>query len=120
MSTKKVLVIDDESFIRDLVSDFLDLKNIQCDEAENAKRALEKFSKNRYSLVLLDVNLGKSSAAEVIIELKKIRTDVPILLLTGDPNYSPDYSGQIGADGIIYKPFQVDPFIENVMKFLEI
>ena len=116
---KKVLVIDDEEFIRDLVRDFLELKNIQCDEAENASRALDKFSQNHYDLVLLDVNLGKSSAAEVIVELRKVRADAPILLLTGDPNYSPDYSAQIGPDGIIYKPFQVDPFIENVTKFLE-
>jgi len=120
MSTKKVLVIDDEEFIRDLVRDFLELKSIQCDDAANANRALDKFSKNHYDLVLLDVNLGNSSAAEVITELRKIRADIPVLLLTGDPNYSPDYSSQIGANGIIYKPFQVDTFIENVTKFLEI
>lgn len=119
MSTKKVLVIDDEEFIRDLVRDFLELKDIRCDDAADATRALNKFAENHYDLVLLDVNLGKSSAPEVIVELRKIRAHVPILLLTGDPNCSPDYSGQIGAAGIIYKPFQVDDFIDSVTKFLE-
>jgi DNA-binding NtrC family response regulator len=119
MSTKKVLVIDDEDFIRELVRDFLDLKDIRCDDAENAEIAVGKFSKNTYDLVLLDVNLGKDSAEEIITELKKVRNDIPIVLLTGDLGYDNEYSVKIGANGVIFKPFQVDDFITSISKLLE-
>lgn len=119
MNNKKVLVIDDEDFIRELVRDFLDLKDIHCDAAENANTALKLYSETDYDLVLLDVNLGSSRAVEVLAELKKVRTNIPIVLLTGDPHYNEDYSDKIGADGVIFKPFQVDNFIKNIEKFLE-
>jgi len=119
MNNKKVLVIDDEDFIRELVKDFLDLKDIHCDAAANANTALKLYSETDYDLVLLDVNLGNSSAVEVLAELKKIRTNTPILLLTGDPQCNDVFSEKIGADGVILKPFQVDSFIKNIEKILE-
>lgn len=119
MNNKKVLVIDDEDFIRELVRDFLDLKDIHCDAAENANRALKLFSENDYGLVLLDVNLGNTNAVEVLAELKKIRPNTPIVLLTGDPQYDDRYSDRIGANGVIFKPFQVDNFIKNIEEILE-
>ncbi len=118
MSTKKVLVIDDEDFIRELVRDFLELEHIQCDDAANAKTAAEMFSEGNYNLVLLDVNLGKSRVEDVIPQLKGIKPDVPIVLLTGDPQYDEAFSKEIGADGIILKPFQVDSFITHIGKFI--
>lgn len=119
MNNKKVLVIDDEDFIRELVKDFLDLKDIHCDAAENASRAVELYAETDYDLVLLDVNLGNSSAVEVLAELKKIRDNSPVVLLTGDPQYNADFSERIGADGVIFKPFQVDNFIKNIEDILE-
>ncbi|MFC2155260.1 response regulator [Acidobacteriota bacterium] len=119
MSNKKVLVIDDEDFIRELVKDFLDLKDIHCDAAEDANIALKLYSETDYDLVLLDVNLGNSTAVEVLAKLKKVRTDTPILLLTGDPRYNEGFSDKIGANGVIFKPFQVDNFIKNIEEILE-
>jgi two-component system response regulator ResD len=119
MNNKKVLVIDDEDFIRELVMDFLELKDIHCDAAENATSALKLYSETDYDLVLLDVNLGNTNAVEVLAELKKIRTNIPVVLLTGDPHYDEEYSGRIGADGVIFKPFQIDDFIKNIRKILE-
>lgn len=119
MNNKKVLVIDDEDFIRDLVRDFLDLKNIECDDASNAIQALELYSANYYDLVLLDVNLGKHKADEVVAQLRSVKDGTPIVLLTGDQQYNIEFAEQIGADGVLFKPFQVDNFINNIKKFLE-
>lgn len=120
MNKRKILVIDDEEFIRDLVRDFLELKDISCDGTENPNLAEDLYAENKYDLVLLDVNLGKSNAENIIGRLKKISVDTPILLLTGDTQFNDEYAKKIGAEGIIFKPFQVDYFIDNIAKILEI
>ncbi len=119
MNKRKVLVIDDEEFIRDLVRDFLELKDISCDSAENDKLAFDLYADNKYDLVLLDVNLGKISAENIIGRLKKISINTPILLLTGDTQYNSEYAKKLGAEGVIFKPFQVDYFLTNIEKILE-
>jgi len=118
MNNKKVLVIDDEDFIRDLVGEFLDIEGIPCDGAEDAASAVRLLSQNHYDLILLDRNLGKTTSDEVITVIRNIDTQVPVLMLTGDPQYNPEVFKKIGGNGVIYKPFQVDEFMKQVSIFL--
>ena len=117
---KKVLVIDDEDFIRDLVKEFLGLSNVQCEEADSSETALELVSQHDFHLILLDRNLGNFKAEDFITRIKEVNNDIPVVILTGDPRCDTKYLNRIGADGIIFKPFQVAEFTESVSKFLEI
>ena len=119
MTEKKVLVIDDEDFIRDLVKDFLELDGIQCEGADNPDIAIELVSKMDFNLILLDRNLGKIKAEDFIAKIKEIRRHIPILILTGDQHCDNNYIKGIGADGLIYKPFQVSEFMECIRHYLE-
>lgn len=119
MSEKKVLVIDDEDFIRELVKDFLEMEGIPCDSAENPEDGVKLVSQNTYHLILLDRNIGKYQAEDIIVLLREINTEVPIVLLTGDADCDDAYMEKIGAVGIIYKPFQVMDFITKIREFLE-
>ena len=120
MSKKKILIIDDEDFIRELVKDFLEMEDIQTDEAETSEQGLELITRNSYNLILLDRNLGKGKAEEVIEQFHKIDRDIPIIILTGDMDCNENYLKQINADGVILKPFQVTEFMEKINEFLEI
>jgi len=120
MSEKKVLVIDDEDFIRDLVKEFLELSEVQCEETGSSEVALKLVSEEDFHLILLDRNLGDYKAEDFITRIKAVRNDIPIVILTGDPRCDKKYLKRIGADGIIFKPFQVAEFTESVSKFLEI
>lgn len=117
---KKVLVIDDEDFIRELIKDFLDLAEIQCQGAENAEQGLKWIAEETFDLILLDRNLGKFKAEDLIAQIKHHQKNVPIVILTGDQQSSRDYLEKTGANGIIFKPFQVNDFMENIKEFLEI
>lgn len=119
MSEKKVLVIDDEDFIRELVKDFLELDEVECLGAETREAALELVSNHKFDLVLVDRNLGNIKAEEFITEIRDIQPEVPIVILTGDPNCGDKYLKDTGASGIIFKPFQVTEFMGCVNKFLE-
>jgi DNA-binding response OmpR family regulator len=119
MNEKKVLVIDDEDFIRELVGDFLELDNVQCKGAENPGTALKLVAEENFDLILLDRNLGKIKAEDFIAKIRDIRDKIPILILTGDQGCDDAYLEKIGADGIIFKPFQVSDFMRSVKKYLE-
>jgi two-component system OmpR family response regulator len=120
MKLKRVLVVDDEIFIRDLVKDFLEMEDIACDEAENSGDALKLIARNRYSLILLDWHLEMQKPADIVKEIKKKNHGVPIIMLTGDYQCSGDQLNEMGIEGVIYKPFKVDDFMDKINKFLEI
>lgn len=120
MSEKKVLVIDDEDFIRELVKDFLELEEVHCSGAEDADAALEIMKHNTFDLILLDRNLGRIKAEDFLPTIKEMQQDVPVLILTGDQQCDTDFMRQIGAEGLLYKPFQVMDFMKCVGKFLEL
>jgi DNA-binding response OmpR family regulator len=117
---QKVLVIDDEDFIRELIKDFLELEEVQCIGAENADQGLKLIAEEHFDLILLDRNLGKMKAEDLIAQIRNQQENVPIVILTGDQQCRGDYLKKIGANGIIFKPFQVNDFMENIKEFLEI
>lgn len=117
---KKVLIVDDETFIRELIRDFLELKNISSDMAKNSKSALKLLNENKYDLLLLDKNLEDSQGESLIQEMNKMNTKIPIVLLTGDLSLSDDYIKKIGVKDVIFKPFQIEEFFEKIEKYLVI
>jgi DNA-binding response OmpR family regulator len=120
MNEKKVLVIDDEDFIRELVKDFLELDGVRCVGAETSADALEQVSKQAFDLILLDRNLGEVKAEDLIVQIKEIQEDVPILILTGDQHCDMGPLEDVGVEGVIFKPFQVSDFMKNVKKYLDV
>lgn len=120
MNEKRVLVIDDEDFIRELVKEFLEMESVLCDGAEEPQRAMDLIRQNTYDLILLDRNLGQNKAEDIIQQIHKINAAIPIVILTGDA-YSKDKRPlEDNAVGIIYKPFTISKFMTEITKFLEI
>jgi len=119
MNNKNVLVIDDEDFIRELIKDFLELDGVDCAGAETAEQGIELLKEKDFDLILLDRNLGKTKAEDLIARIRSDRRHIPIVILTGDQQCGSDYLEETGADGIIFKPFQVSDFMESITKFLE-
>lgn len=118
MSTKKILIIDDEESIRNMVKEFLAMEHLQCDGAETSEQGLELISRHRYDLILLDRNLGITKAENIITKIHKINPDIPIVILTGDSRCSENFLEQIGANGIVFKPFMFTDFIDRISGYL--
>ena len=119
MNKKNVLVIDDEDFIRELIKDFLELDGVYCAGAETAEQGMELMNQTDFDLILLDRNLGKTKAEDLIARIRNKNQNTPVVILTGDQQCGEDYLQEIGADGIIFKPFQVNDFMQSISKFLE-
>lgn len=119
MSTKKILIIDDEESIRNMVKEFLAMEHIQCDGAETSEQGLTLISKNRYDLILLDRNLGVIKAENITTKIHNIDPNVPIVILTGDSRCTENFLKEIGVDGIIFKPFLYADLIDCISSYLE-
>ena len=100
----KILIVEDETPINDLIKFNLELSGYQCDQVFDGEEALCKTFSNNYDLVILDVMLPKLSGFEVIKELHGI----PVIFLTAKTGIQDRLKGlQLGADDYIVKPFEI-------------
>ena len=106
MDNIKVLMVDDESRMRKLVSDFLTRKGYIVIEAGDGEEALDRFYADKdISLVILDVMMPKMNGWDVCREIRK-NSKVPIIMLTDKSDESSELNGfECGADEYIAKPF---------------
>lgn len=106
MESLKVLMVDDESRMRKLVSDFLTRKGYQVIEAGDGEEAIDKFYEDKnISLVILDVMMPKMNGWDTCRQIRK-NSNVPIIMLTAKSDEASELNGfDCGADEYISKPF---------------
>ena len=115
----KILVVDDDSAIRNLIFRFLTQKNYQVEAAQDGKTALETFDQFIPDLVILDVNLPDALGYNLCEEMQR-RTDVFILLLTSRADAADKQQGFLkGADDYITKPFDLQELEYRVKAILK-
>jgi DNA-binding response OmpR family regulator len=117
--SKKILVVEDEEKIMEVVKSFLESKGFLVISARDGKKAIEIFEKENFSMVLLDLMLPLLSGEEVCKFIRK-KSRVPIIMLTAKSDESDMLQGLgIGADDYITKPFSLKTLyarIEAVMR----
>ena len=105
MDNIKVLMVDDESRMRKLVSDFLTRKGYIVIEAGDGEEALDRFYADKDISLILDVMMPKMNGWDVCREIRK-NSKVPIIMLTAKSDESSELNGfECGADEYIAKPF---------------
>jgi DNA-binding response OmpR family regulator len=116
---KKILIVDDQPQIRELVAITLQLSNYQILLAENGQQAIEIAQTEHPDVILLDVMLYGSDldGLEVCRRLKKNPTteDIPIVLLTAHGQMSDIEAGKAaGADDYFIKPFSPTALMKKI------
>ncbi len=116
---RKILVVDDEPKISEVVCSYLEQRGFACVRAENGRRALELFDTERPSLVILDLMLPDVSGEEVCRQLRA-RSRIPVIMLTAKIEDADAVRGlQLGADDYVTKPFslrQLTARVEAVLR----
>lgn len=107
MASAKILVVDDDPAIRNLIVRFLSQKTYQVQAAADGKSALELFNKFNPDLVILDVNLPDALGYNLCEQMQS-RTSVFILMLTSRTDVEDKKEGFLkGADDYLTKPFDL-------------
>jgi len=115
---KRILVVDDEQKIVDVVKSYLEHSGYEVYEAFNGKQALEMFEKISPLLVVLDLMLPDVSGEEICKIIRK-QSRVPIIMLTAKVEEEDILKGlDIGADDYITKPFSPKQLVARVTAVL--
>lgn len=102
---RKILIVDDEERIRELIKMNLELAGYECSEAEDGEVAIEKMKEVKPDLALLDIMLPKKNGYEIAEDF--IKADIPIIFLTAKDSVVDKVKGlKLGADDYIVKPFE--------------
>lgn len=108
MTGRKILIVDDESAIRDMLRVALEMAEYQCLEASNAQEAHALIVDEKPDLILLDWMMPGTSGIELARRLKRdeVTADTPIIMLTAKGEEDNKIQGlEVGADDYITKPF---------------
>lgn len=119
--TSSILIVDDESSIRDMLRMALESNGFNVDEASNAKLAQEKINQNAPDLLLLDWMMPGTSGVELVRRLRKEDStrQLPIIMLTAkDGDEHSIQALDTGADDFITKPFSPKALIARVKAML--
>lgn len=115
----KILIIEDEAAISELLTLHLKDLNKEVDTAFDGQQGLEKALENKYDLIVLDLMLPKLDGMEVCKSLRKKEVNTPVLMLTAKSEEFDKVLGlEIGADDYMTKPFSVREFTARVKALL--
>lgn len=110
----KILLVDDEWNMRNLIKIHLSNTNVDIDEAKNGQEALEMVDKTSYKLIILDIMLPDINGWEVCETVRKTK-NIPILMLTARSDIKDRVHGlNIGADDYLTKPFAPEELVARV------
>lgn len=118
---KKILVIDDDVQLVDMIQMRLEAKGYEVVTAYDGRKALEKVRNQMPDLVILDLILPKLPGEEVCREIRKDEktANLPIIMLTGKSSDVDRVVGKvIGASCYMPKPFEADELLEKVNELL--
>lgn len=110
----KILIVDDEVLIRDVVKEYLLLENFEVAEASDGLEAIEKVKNEDYNLIVMDVMMPKLDGFQTTKEIKKIK-DIPILMLSARGEEFDKLIGfDLGIDDYVTKPFSPKELVARV------
>jgi excisionase family DNA binding protein len=118
-SRPRILVVDDEASIRDLLSKTLALADYDVDLAPDGRTALDRLRIAPYDLLITDLKMPGVDGLTVIREGRRLRPDIPVVIITG---YSSEASAieavNLGVSGYLTKPFRVPRVLAAAAKAL--
>jgi putative two-component system response regulator len=118
--SERILIVDDEVTIRKLLRQKLSREGYQCEEADNAKQALDKLRSNLTELVILDIRMPGKSGIELLPEIRANYPDTAVVMATAvaETNIAIQCMKQ-GAYDYISKPFILDEVALCIERALE-
>jgi len=112
---KQILLVEDDPNFGSILKDYLMLNDFDVTLAKNGIEGYEKFSKNDYSLVILDVMMPHKDGFTLAKEIREKNESVPLFFLTAKTLKEDVLKGfKIGADDYLTKPFDSDVLLAKI------
>lgn len=115
----KVLVVDDEVLIREVLKEYLLLEKYQVYEANDGQEAIDIVLKNDIDFIIMDIMMPKMDGYQAVKEIKKIK-NVPVLFLTARTEEFDKLLGfELGIDDYVTKPFSPKEVIARIKAIMK-
>lgn len=114
MKRMKVLIVDDEALIRDVIKEYLKLENINYLEASDGYEAIDLVKNNDFDVVVMDIMMPKMDGYTAVKEIRKF-SNVPFIMLSArSEEYDKLTCFDIGVDDYVTKPFSPRELIARI------
>lgn len=111
----RILVVDDEEHIRDILTETLSSYGCRVDVAENGKVGLETLALHSYDLMLMDIRMPSYSGLDLLARIKNQISEMPVFVITGlASSEEMDKALELGATKCIRKPFHIKSLIQDI------
>ena len=118
MSTKRILIVDDNPNMSTLLSDILEIFDFEGFHAENGRDALDRLRQSKYDMVFTDLRMPQMDGYDLLDAIKSEHPSMPVVVVTG---YAVGDTRELEvarkADGFLHKPFKVNE-IESILSNL--
>ena len=117
----KVLIVDDEQWVREVFRDFCNLTDaFKVELAHDGANAVRMADTGEYDLITLDLIMPEMSGLEVLSAIKDVAPKVPIMIITGNSTEKlVQQAGVLGACRVMYKPVMLESFISEMTSTLD-
>ena len=110
----KILVVDDEELIRDVIREYLLLEDFMVDEANDGVQAVNKVINNNYDLIIMDIMMPHKDGYQACKEIKNMK-DIPFIFLSArSDEYDKLLGFDLGVDDYVTKPFSPKELVARV------
>lgn len=117
---ERILVVDDEQQVSDIIAQCLAMEGYSCDTADCVERALALCERNEYVLIVSDIMMPGKSGIDLLGIVRELYPDVAIIMVTGVDDRTTAVSAlQLGAYGYVIKPFDLNEIVIGVVNALE-
>lgn len=117
-----ILIIDDDDQIRSMLSQFLEMKGYDVDDANDGSVGIARYRSHPVDLVITDVLMPGKEGIETICDLRREFPEVKIIAISGGGQFGPDtylhMAEALGARKVFTKPFALDEFLQGVEEVL--
>jgi two-component system, OmpR family, alkaline phosphatase synthesis response regulator PhoP len=116
----RILLVEDEENIRDVVKLNLEMEGYEVVEADNGRDAVTFFNEQHFDLIVLDVMLPELNGFDVCEQIRLNNTSVPIIFLTAKDSAQDRVAGlKKGADDYLPKPFTLEELLLRIQNLLK-
>jgi DNA-binding response OmpR family regulator len=116
--TKKILVVDDDQFIRESLSKVLRTEGYEIVLAETGQKAIEKMIQEPIDLLLLDLGLPVKDGWAILRWLAEVNSHFPVIVITGRWKQA-ELAKVAGVDVLMEKPLNVPMLLQNIHELLQ-
>ncbi len=120
MDKHRILVVDDELLIRDLLYDFFITQDWDITVAENGQKAIDCLKNRQFDIVLTDLKMPDIDGMDLTGRIRNLYGDLPVVIMTGYPSLDSALEAlRHKVDDYIIKPFNINQLFKVVKKAVE-